>query len=262
MPMLVDVQRLRLDAAYALLKNGGVQPPLSEPEHFTIDSLQLLIDGLCELSLRDPLTGLANRRYFESVLFSELDRVSRTGEAALLLMVDIDHFKLINDQHGHPVGDRVLKKVTDTLTACVRPMDTLVRYGGEEFAVILPGCQSTFAHTIAERIRRTIENTWLRVSPSLALNVTVSIGGSLAFPWTRLTGALWTSHADHQLYLAKAKGRNCVCIEEQTDSTVSAEEKDLLYGINSSTQLVESLNPSNSAFSIDSNGALHNDEHE
>jgi diguanylate cyclase (GGDEF)-like protein len=255
--MLVDVRKLRLDAACALLRNSGAQFSALDSEQLSVDSLQLLIDGLCELSLRDPLTGLANRRYFESVLFSELDRVGRTGEAALLLMLDIDHFKLINDQHGHLVGDRVLKKVTDTLTACVRPMDTLVRYGGEEFAVILPGCQSTFAHTIAERIRRTVEDTWLRVSPSLALNVTVSIGGSFAFPWARLTGMLWTSHADHQLYLAKAQGRNCVCIEEHSDSTVSAEEKSLLYDIESSpAQMLESSDDQHSVFPIGSNGAL------
>lgn len=229
--MLVDVRKLRLEAACALLRNSGVHFQQPDWSDFSSDKLQLLIDGLCDLSLRDPLTGLANRRHFESVLFSELDRVGRTGEAALLLMLDIDHFKVINDQYGHPVGDKVLQKVTDTLTACVRPMDTLVRYGGEEFAVILPGCQSTFAYTIAERIRRTVEETWLRISPSLALHVTVSIGGAFALPWTRLTGMLWTSNADHQLYLAKAQGRNCVCIEEQPDSTVSAEEKNLLYGV-------------------------------
>ena len=192
--------------------------------------LQGLIDGLCELSLKDPLTGLANRRHFRAVLEREIDRVTRSGEAALLLMLDIDHFKKVNDTHGHLAGDVVLQSVARTLSACVRPMDTLARYGGEEFAVVLPACQAAFGRVVAERIRRAVANSIIKISPSVELSVTVSIGGAFAMQWIRSTTLLWTDRADSQLYQAKAAGRNRVNIEEQPDSTVSAEEKSLLFG--------------------------------
>ena len=192
--------------------------------------LQGLIDGLCELSLKDPLTGLANRRHFRAVLEREIDRVTRSGEAALLLMLDIDHFKKVNDTHGHLAGDVVLQSVARTLSASVRPMDTLARYGGEEFAVVLPACQAAFGRVVAERIRRAVANNPIRISPGVELNVTVSVGGAFAMQWIRSSTLLWTDRADHQLYQAKSAGRNRVSIEEQPDSTVSAEEKSLLFG--------------------------------
>ena len=151
-PHLVDLRDLRLDTAHALVAQvtgSGAAPSLdrSHPRQY----LQGVIDGLCELSLKDPLTGLANRRHFRAVLEREIDRVTRSGEAALLLMLDIDHFKKVNDTHGHLAGDMVLQSVARTLAACVRPMDTLARYGGEEFAVVLPACQSAFGTVVAER---------------------------------------------------------------------------------------------------------------
>ena len=138
-PHLVDLRDLRLDTAHALVSqvNGGGPATASDYAH-PRQYLQGLIDGLCELSLKDPLTGLANRRHFRAVLEREIDRVTRSGEAALLLMLDIDHFKKVNDVHGHSAGDLVLQSVARTLSACVRPMDTLARYGGEEFAVCFP----------------------------------------------------------------------------------------------------------------------------
>ncbi|WP_404976860.1 MULTISPECIES: GGDEF domain-containing protein [unclassified Acidovorax] len=192
--------------------------------------LQTLIDGLCELSLKDPLTGLANRRHFRAVLEREIDRVTRSGEAALLLMLDIDNFKRVNDTYGHLAGDIVLQSVARTLDASVRPMDTLARYGGEEFAVVLPACQAGFGRVVAERIRRAVESTPIRISPTVELRVTISIGGAFALQWIRSTTLLWTERADSQLYKAKMAGRNRVSIEDQPDSTVTAEEKSLLFG--------------------------------
>lgn len=226
---IVDLRDLRLDTAHALVAQAsGSEAALRRdmPSRY----LQNLIDGLCELSLKDPLTGLANRRHFRAVLEREIDRVTRSGEAALLLMLDIDHFKQINDTHGHLAGDVVLQSVARTLSACIRPMDTLARYGGEEFAVVLPACQAGFGKVVAERIRRAVANTPVRISPSVEVNVTISIGGAFAMQWIRSTTVLWTDRADHQLYNAKSDGRNRVCIEEQPDSTVSAEEKSLLFG--------------------------------
>lgn len=227
---LVDLRDLRLDTAQALITQSGATlvPSLQreEPARY----LQGVIDGLCELSLKDPLTGLANRRHFRAVLEREIDRVTRSGEAALLLMLDIDHFKKVNDTYGHLAGDVVLQSVARTLGACVRPMDTLARYGGEEFAVVLPACQAGFGRMVAERIRRAVANTPVQVSPSIELHVTVSIGGAFAMQWIRSTTLLWTDRADQQLYEAKAAGRNRISIEEQPDSTVTAEEKSLLFG--------------------------------
>lgn len=222
------LQQLRLDGALALLgKAQSAQLPLMTAD--AIGHLQAIIDGLCGLSLRDTLTGTANRRQFDAVLDQELDRVARSGDVALLLMVDIDHFKQVNDQYGHNIGDAVLQQVAQALAQCVRPMDTLARYGGEEFAIVLPACQAAYGQNVAERVRRAVEALRVRISPSQELNVTVSIGGAYALQWIRSTRKLWIERADQQLYLAKDHGRNRIEIEQQPDSTVTAEEKSLLF---------------------------------
>ncbi len=228
-PASVSLRDLRLATAHALVAQS-LGSEVSLQGQTPLLYLQNLIDGLCELSLKDPLTGLANRRHVRAVLEREIDRVARSGEAALLLMLDIDHFKQVNDRHGHLAGDIVLQSVARTLESCVRPMDTVARYGGEEFAIVLPACQFGFGRVIAERVRRAIEATPVRISPSLTLNVTVSIGGAFALQWIRSTTALWADRADAELYKAKLGGRNRISIEEQPDSTVTAEEKSLLFG--------------------------------
>lgn len=225
----MDLGDLHLGTAHALVAES-LPRHLPDPQADPTAYLQALIDGLCELSLKDTLTGLNNRRYLDAVLESEIDRVARTGEAALLLILDIDHFKLVNDAHGHLVGDRVLQTVARTLRACMRPMDTVARYGGEEFAMILPACQPGFGRRVAERVRMAVEATQIPISPSRNLSVTVSIGGAYAIQWIRSTTALWTERADTQLFRAKQGGRNQICIEEAPDSTVSADEKSLLLG--------------------------------
>lgn len=225
----VELQQLRLDDARALLDHGMLTslPPLSEsPTAY----LQGIIDGLCELSLKDPLTGLGNRRHFMAVLERTIDNVARSGDPALLLMLDIDHFKKINDTHGHQAGDCVLQAIATAISRCVRPMDSVARYGGEEFAVVLPNCHTSYGSSVAERIRATIESLSIAVSPSLNLKVTVSVGGAFAPEWVRSTAHLWTERADVQLYKAKAEGRNRVCLDQQQEIYVSAEEKSLLFG--------------------------------
>lgn len=224
---MVSLQGLQLDAALALVDAGHMAAHAhSDSTHY----LQALIDGLCALSLKDPLTGLSNRRQLFTVIDGELDRVARSGEAALLLMLDIDHFKHINDTYGHSAGDLVLQAVSKVLADSVRPMDTLVRYGGEEFAIILPACHAAFGKSVAERIRRAVEAVRVRISPMQDIQVTVSIGGAFALQWIRSTRQLWLERADQQLYHSKSMGRNCVHLEEQPDSTVTAEEKSLLFG--------------------------------
>jgi diguanylate cyclase (GGDEF)-like protein len=229
----MELRDLRLESACALLRQATPPVDLPNPAAY----LQTVLDGLCDLSLRDPLTGLSNRRHFNSVLVGEVDRVARSGEAALLLLIDIDYFKNVNDTHGHPAGDQVLRVVATALQACVRPMDTLARYGGEEFVVVLPSCQPSFGHAVAERIRRNIENTRIPVAPGVELQVTISIGGAFALQWIRSTTEQWIDRADQQLYRAKTSGRNCLCLEPQPESHVSAEEKNLLFGHLSAAEL-------------------------
>lgn len=225
----VALHQLQLDDARALLERdtGTTLPsPSADPAAY----LQGVIDGLCELSLKDPLTGLANRRHFRAMQERTIDGVARSGEPALLLMLDIDHFKKVNDTYGHLAGDHVLQAVAQCLIKCVRPMDTLARYGGEEFAVILPNCHTGYGSAVAERIRQTIEALEIDVAPGVRLHVTVSVGGAYAPEWIRSTTSLWTERADVQLYRAKTEGRNRVFLDHQQEIYVSAEEKNLLFG--------------------------------
>lgn len=223
------LQALRLDDARALLRHDA-QNSQQEAGESNTDYLQRMIDGLCELSRKDPLTGLGNRRHFRSLLERSIEAVARSGESVLLLMLDIDHFKAINDTHGHLAGDQVLQAIANCLTRCVRPVDTVARYGGEEFAVILPNCRSIFGQAVAERIRQTIASLLIPVAPLLDIQVTVSIGGAYAPEWVRSTADLWIERADLQLYQAKSNGRNQVCLDQPQEISVSAEEKGLLFG--------------------------------
>lgn len=218
---------LRLDLALQLLAHSGQAAPAGEPG--SAAWLQELVDALVELSSRDALTGLANRRSFELALGREIDRVARSGEPALLLTLDIDHFKRVNDSYGHNAGDLVIKAVAGALMDCVRPMDLVARVGGEEFAIILPNCPSAFGETVAERVRRRVERMPVAVGPGQQIAVSISIGGAFAPQWVRSTPALWVERADQQLYRAKALGRNVVQLEPAAVSLVSNEEKRLLF---------------------------------
>ncbi len=229
-PSPIDLRDLRLDDARALLDHAGATE-LPPPETAPTAYLQGVIDGLCELSLTDPLTGLANRRHFRAVLAREIEVVMRSGNPALLLMLDIDHFKNINDSHGHLAGDRVLQAVARCLAGCVRPQDTVARYGGEEFAIVLPDCQVNYGEAVAERIRQAVADLSIAVSTDLQLQITLSVGGAFATEErARCTPDMWIERADNQLYQAKAQGRNRVYIDHQQVISVSAEEKSLLFG--------------------------------
>jgi len=228
---LANASALRLEAALSLLRQSGHEELPGEPGSEAW--LQQLIDALCDLSSRDALTGLSNRRHFELALSREIDRVARAGEPALLLVLDIDHFKRVNDTHGHAAGDLVIKAVAEALLECVRPMDTVARIGGEEFAMVLPNCPPAFGPMLAERVRARVEQRPIEIGQpgaAQALHITVSLGGAFAPQWVRSSAALWMERADLQLYRAKTEGRNRHCLEPSTLLQVSAEEKGMLFG--------------------------------
>ena len=179
-------------------------------------------EKLSHLATTDPLTGLANRRFALETMQTLAAQSERNQTPLGVILLDVDHFKQVNDTYGHNIGDLALKHIALLLHQCVRPMDTLARYGGEEFAIVLPACQPAYGKNVADRIREMVANEPFAISPSQSLPMTVSIGGAYALQWIRSTSELWIERADQQLYHAKNLGRNRVCIEPQPDSTVTA----------------------------------------
>jgi diguanylate cyclase (GGDEF)-like protein len=162
------------------------------------------------LSVTDRLTELYNYGFFQRRLSEEIHRAQRCGEPLALLMIDIDYFKEYNDVFGHPKGDLVLKKIAVILRENTRDIDTLVRYGGEEFAVILPATDKPQALTVAERIRRTVATTEFDGNKEIPkVNKTISIGLA-GYPVDAKTPEELVEEADRALYAAKRKGRNRV----------------------------------------------------
>lgn len=161
---------------------------------------------LQRLASVDPLTGVSNRRVFMERLAFELARVRRYGEAAALLMLDLDHFKLVNDRHGHAAGDAVLRSFTERATAELRQTDTLGRLGGEEFAILLPATDEAGACELAERIRMRLAGQPIEYGGQ-SIAVTVSTGVALLESTDPHADAV-LARADEALYRAKQRGRN------------------------------------------------------
>lgn len=159
----------------------------------------------------DVLTGLANRRHFMVLAEQELTRTLRYGGALSVLMIDIDHFKNVNDTHGHQTGDLVLQRLGGLCREALREVDCIGRIGGEEFAVVLPLTDGARALEVAERLRRTVADTEVALERGLPLRFTLSIGvTTLVDRGTNLDTLL--GQADSALYEAKRTGRNRVCI--------------------------------------------------
>lgn len=169
-------------------------------------------ERLEHLSSIDALTGIVNRRGFDEALRREWARAQRHGEDLTLLMIDIDHFKQLNDSYGHPAGDARLCAVSGTLAGCARRgTDIVARYGGEEFAAILPGLDRDAALLVAEAMREAVEARALP-SPVRGGVVTVSIGVAQASQAGEDMIDALLHRADHALYEAKRSGRNRVCV--------------------------------------------------
>ena len=165
-----------------------------------------LLDQLERQAMSDTLTGLPNRRAFETEAARMVARAKRSGSAITVGVADIDHFKKVNDQHGHPVGDEVLSAVSAVLAQAARSSDFVARIGGEEFGLLFPDAMPETARAVAERMRRAVTDFPIATSNGEQLHLTISIG--LAPFAGVLSDAL--SQADGALYAAKNGGRNRV----------------------------------------------------
>jgi len=174
--------------------------------------LKLINQSLAEASWRDALTGLYNRSYVLDKIEAELQRAERHGAPTSLLMIDLDHFKLVNDSYGHPMGDQVLQAVGRVLKDSCRAYDVPSRYGGEEFCVLLPETDIDNTTAVTERIRATLRMTPLAVEQEETIWVTASIGvaGFEKGTSESLNAASLVDRADRALYAAKRAGRNRV----------------------------------------------------
>jgi len=162
-----------------------------------------------KLALTDALTGLANRRAFREALESELARVARHGRPARLLFLDLDHFKAVNDTHGHAVGDEVLEGFSVVLKRGCRRGDLAARVGGEEFALLLPATGRASAALVAERVRRVVEFRPLGRAVPVPVTVSIGVVGTEDLPGGASADEL-LRRADAALYRAKGEGRNRV----------------------------------------------------
>jgi two-component system, cell cycle response regulator len=162
------------------------------------------IDSLERLASADPLTGLSNRRGGEKDIAAEISRARRQNTPLSCVLLDLDHFKNVNDTYGHQTGDYVLREVSGLLRRTLRAYDILIRWGGEEFLAVLPGVEREQAFKLGERVRLAVENLRLAGIPGVTASVGVApLGSDYSFE------AMFAA-ADRQLYRAKGAGRNAV----------------------------------------------------
>jgi two-component system chemotaxis response regulator CheY len=174
---------------------------------------------ILELANTDGLTGLLNRRAFMERMEQEMSRAQREKKPLSLILADIDHFKSVNDTYGHQIGDLVLQRFADQLKVSARPYDFLGRYGGEEFVACLPGTDGLQAGSVAERMRRQIEDMEIMLPDgSRSIRITASFGTA----WYSIESGnhidLLIKSADDALYRAKREGRNRVCAWQDGES--------------------------------------------
>lgn len=173
-------------------------------------TLHQRLEELQELALHDPLTGIANRRYIEMNLESRLEELKRYGWNFSVMFMDVDNFKLLNDMHGHAVGDRVLKMIGNTMVNSLRSFDIIGRWGGEEFVVILVNVPEGELFKVSDRFRQLIENSRLTLEDGQFLSTTVSVGVTKAVQGDTVDSII--ERSDKLMYQSKRKGRNLVSI--------------------------------------------------
>jgi len=221
-----------LDAGAVDFIHKPVSGPILRARVRTHVRLKQALDTIRRMALTDPLTGLTNRRAFDSMLAREWKLAARERKPLGMLMIDIDNFKRYNDTYGHPAGDACLASVGHAMqTALMRPMDTVARYGGEEFAVLLPGINSAGIRIVAQRVLEAV--LALRIPHRHGLDgvVSISVGGAIAEPAVAVsetpagTVAGLASRADYALYRAKQQGRARTCIDEAAGLAPAASDE-------------------------------------
>ncbi|HEY3755342.1 MAG TPA: GGDEF domain-containing response regulator [Opitutaceae bacterium] len=203
----IDIEAMNAGALDYLVK-GELTPSALERSLRYARKLGDTLEALRLLATHDELTGLLNRREFDRLLAQETERARRFVQPLGLVMADLDHFKSINDQHGHQAGDDVLREVAQRLKSQVRSVDWAARFGGEEFAFLLVLADEDNAMAAAERLREIIHSTPV-LAQGKALEVTVSLGVAV-LPDSGHTGVEILQAADQALYAAKRAGRNRV----------------------------------------------------
>jgi len=215
---LIAIPLISEKGPIGILYNDDFKPRILEPamvETLRVVATQAVIaiqkqqafEQIKNLSIRDPLTGIYNRRYLNKVMRTEMDRASRQMHPLSVILIDIDNFKLINDQFGHPVGDQVLQDLVKLFESIIRPYDIFTRYGGEEFLILMSETDEDMAFALAERLRGAV--TTRTLSPK-NISLTCSFGGS-TFWWNERplpSLEMLIERADKALYQAKGAGRN------------------------------------------------------
>lgn len=169
--------------------------------------LRIKTQALENLSRTDDLTGLSNRRYTLELLRNEFERFIRSGRSFTVAIMDLDHFKRINDTYGHQAGDQAIQFASDIMKTCLRTYDVLARWGGEEFLLLLPETKVEDALQVCERIRAKISSSKMPFRNTY-IDVTITIGLAESEPSLSIDDII--SHADEALYRGKEDGRNCV----------------------------------------------------
>jgi diguanylate cyclase (GGDEF)-like protein len=186
------------------------------PHHAEVQRLRDEIKHLAAMVRTDELTGLFNFRYFTQALSLEMERTRRSGQPTCLIMLDLDHFKDINDIHGHEVGNNVLRHISSLIQKTVRRLDIPCRYGGEEFTIILPDTSLKQGVRFANRLRLIIENAPLDVGTA-RLGIEASFGVDVYNRGDQASEKEFVEKVDSYLYQAKQEGRNRVCHKDEPD---------------------------------------------
>jgi len=204
----VDIEAMNAGALDYLVK-GEITPRSLERSLRYALKLGETLEALRQLATRDQLTGLLNRREFDRIMAEEAERCRRFGQPLALVMVDIDHFKAVNDTHGHQAGDAVLREIAKTLTGQLRTVDRVARIGGEEFALVLMQTGRSAATEVAQRVVEAVAASPVVIESGASLRLTISAGVAVLpddVSWLELLiGA-----ADRSLFAAKRGGRNRV----------------------------------------------------
>lgn len=198
-----------------------------------VNELHQQIETLKDQAQTDALTGLYNYRFFAEALPREMERSQRSFQPVCMILIDVDHFKKLNDQWGHEIGNQVLIHLADIIRKTIRKLDIPCRYGGEEFAVILPNTDLRHSISVAKRIRETIEQSTLTLSTN-SISITASLGVDEYRPHHNDSTESFVERVDTWLYQAKHAGRNNVThpplINVQLINThVTSDEKDALF---------------------------------